>query len=172
MSRAWHGLPTPAGPGGEADLKFRVCVRQAGDHGRSLADELSRGSCLAVGLSLIALDAAWTLLAAGGIVPNRRVGLGSGAAIALIGGQQPLWYGQSPAWARGLTLAVALACIVVYRWESTLVLLAAGVLGVTVAVPEAIWEWTGGALSGALILIIAGAVLVLTGLLGVRLRRT
>jgi hypothetical protein len=135
----------------------------------SLADTLSGGSGLVVGLALIVLGAAWILAAVRGVAPHRRTGLGVGATIALIGGQQPLWYGQSPTWGHALTLAVALACFALYRWKSTWILLAAGVLGVTVAVSEAIWKWTAGALSGALILIIAGAVLVLTALLGLRL---
>ena len=53
-------------------------------------------------------------------------------------------------WTYVITLAVAFACLALYRTERQLVLLLTGVLGVTVAVPEAVWDatkrrgWLGG----------------------------
>ena len=58
-----------------------------------------------------------------------------------------------------------------YRWLRSIVLLVAGVLGVTLAVPEAVLDWTNGALGASLILLVAGAVLVAASAVGLRLRR-
>jgi hypothetical protein len=70
-----------------------------------------------------------------------------------------------------LTLAVAVACFLLYRWRRSVVLLVAGVAGVTLAVPEAVADMANGALSGAAVLLIAGAVLVAASAVGLRLRR-
>jgi hypothetical protein len=66
---------------------------------------------------------------------------------------------------------VAIACLALYRFERSLVLLAAGVIGVTIAVPEAVWDITNGAGGAAAILLIAGAVLLGASGAGLWLRR-
>jgi hypothetical protein len=38
-------------------------------------------------------------------------------------------------------------------------------------VPEAIWDWTAGAVNGAVLVLVAGAVLLLAGGLGLRIHR-
>ncbi|GGO66946.1 DUF2157 domain-containing protein [Nonomuraea cavernae] len=154
----------PAVPGALACAAFAVLT--AG----TLAGELTH-SALAVGLSLIGAGVLWTVLVLTGVIRQRRLGLGLGAAMALLGGQWALGQEHTTAWAYGLTFAVALACLLLYRWERAWVLLVASVIGFTVAVPEAVWDWTGGAVSGSVILIIAGVVLVTTAVVGIRLRR-
>lgn len=47
----------------------------------------------------------------------------------------------------------------------------AGVLGVSVAVPEAVWDWTDGAGGAAGILLVGGAVLLVASGVGRRLHR-
>ena len=59
-----------------------------------------------------------------------------------------------------MTFVAAVAFFVLYRWRRDVVLLVAGVIGVAVAAPEAVWDWTDGAAGGALILLVAGAALV------------
>ncbi|MEV4571302.1 hypothetical protein AB0K12_46785 [Nonomuraea sp. NPDC049419] len=134
----------------------------------SLADDLTRGSALAAGLSLVVLGVVWTALVLAGVIGQRALGLGLGAVIALAGAQQD----AGTVWAYTMTAAVAVACLLLYRRERAWVLLVAGVLGFTVAVPEAIWHWTGGAVGGAVIVMIAGAVLVTASVLGIRWHRT
>ncbi|WP_346115315.1 GNAT family N-acetyltransferase [Nonomuraea maheshkhaliensis] len=138
----------------------------------SLADELTGGSVLAVGLSLVVLGVAWTALVLTGVIGQRGLGLGLGAVIALFGGQQGLGYDPTMVWAYVMTAAVAVACLLLYRRERAWVLLVAGVGGFTLAVPEAIWHWTGGAVGGSLIVMVAGGVLVTASVLGIRWHRT
>ncbi|GAA3414906.1 hypothetical protein [Streptosporangium vulgare] len=106
---------------------------------------------------------------AGPLVP-RDLGIGMGAAIAIFGGQWPvLWDGN--AWGYWLTALIAMAFLALYgRWR-TWVLIVSGVAGLTLAVPEAVWDWTDGAVGGAVILVLAGVVLLAASGLGVVLHR-
>jgi hypothetical protein len=67
-------------------------------------------------------------------------------------------------------VAVSAGSLVLYRWQREVVLLVAGVVGATIAVPEAISDLTNGAVSGSVILLVAGAVLIATSAVGLRLR--
>ncbi|HEX6485476.1 MAG TPA: hypothetical protein VF012_02095, partial [Nocardioidaceae bacterium] len=49
--------------------------------------------------------------------------------------------------------------------------LAVGVVGVTLAVPEALLDWTEGSLGTAGVLLVAGVTLLGASLLGLRLRK-
>ncbi|GAB2683439.1 hypothetical protein GCM10027271_51800 [Saccharopolyspora gloriosae] len=127
---------------------------------------------------LIALGAAWAALSAGGILERpardragrirREVGFGIGAATALSGAQWTVIGHQS--WSYATTFVLAVLCFAAFLRLRSTVLLVFGVLGVTVAVPEALYDWTGGALGGPLIVLLVGAVLLTTGGLGLRLR--
>ncbi|GAA3721903.1 MFS family permease [Spinactinospora alkalitolerans] len=123
-------------------------------------------------LALIALGLVWGALAVAGLLAPRALGLGAGATIALLGAQQPFYGGGvDVAWGYTLTLAVAVGCLVLYQRERAWVLLVAGVAGVTLAVPEAVWDWTDGAIGGAAALLLAGAILILASGIGVRAHR-
>jgi hypothetical protein len=50
------------------------------------------------------------------------------------------------------------------------VLVVAAVVGVTIAVPEAISDWTNGGLGAAYIVLVGGAVLVAGSVIALRLR--
>lgn len=126
---------------------------------------------LATAVGLIALGSTWIALSVGGVVVPRGVGFGIGAAIALIGAQEPIGSSETAGWAYGLTFAVAAACLALYRWQRAAVLLVAGVLGVSVAVPEAVWDWTEGAGGAAGVLLVGGAVLLAASGVGLRLHR-
>ncbi|GAA1654445.1 hypothetical protein GCM10009733_059730 [Nonomuraea maheshkhaliensis] len=138
----------------------------------SLASELTGGFVLSAGLSLVGLGVAWTALVLTGVIEQRALGLGLGAAIALFGGQQGVGYEPTMVWAYMMTAAVAVACLLLYRRERIWVLLAAGVGGCTLAILEAIWHWTGGAVGGSAIVMIAGGVLVAASVLGIRWHHT
>ena len=110
-------------------------------------------------------------LAAGGVLGQPQLGLGLGAAITLFGAQMPLWHDGAAPWAYLLTVVFAFACLAAYRFMRTPVLLVAGVAGVTVAVPEAIWDITNGTVGAAAILLVAGVVLLAASGTGFRLHR-
>jgi hypothetical protein len=137
----------------------------------SAAMDLGATSPFAVGLVYLALGAAWTTLAATGIITPRPVGLGVGATLVLIGAQQPLGQPGAQGWTYAMTFVAAVAFFVLYRWLRDVVLLIAGVLGMAVAAPEAVWDWTDGAAGGALVLLVAGAALVAAAAAGLGLWR-
>lgn len=122
-------------------------------------------------VGLVALGALWAGLAAAGALRHRQAALGGGVLIALVGAQQPVGTGQ-PWWGYGLTLLIAVLCFGAYLYARSPVVLALGVLGVTVAVPEAVWDWTDGALSGPVTVLLVGVVFLAASGAGWRLRRT
>ena len=105
---------------------------------------------------LIALGAVWAALAVGGVLQRpgggragrvrREVGLGIAAATALSGAQWTI--GAEQAVSYGTTFVLAVLCFAAFLRLRSTVLLVFGVLGVTVSVPEAVYDWTGGALGG------------------------
>ncbi|WP_243788859.1 DUF2157 domain-containing protein [Saccharopolyspora gloriosae] len=127
---------------------------------------------------LIALGAAWAALSASGVLERpsrdragrirREVGYGIAAATALFGAQWTVVGHQS--WSYATTFVLAVLCFAAFLRLRSTVLLVFGVIGVTVAVPEALYHWTGGALGGPLIVLLVGAVLLATGGFGLRLR--
>ena len=122
-------------------------------------------------VGLVALGALWAGLATAGALRHRQAALGGGVLIALVGAQQPVGTGQ-PWWGYGLTLLIAVLCFGAYLYARSPVVLSLGVLGVTVAVPEAVWDWTDGALSGPVTVLLVGVVFLAASGAGWRLRRT
>lgn len=119
---------------------------------------------------LVALGGVWIGLSLGEWLAERAVGLAGGAFIALLGAQWALGL-DSTAWGYGATLVLAVVFFGLYvRWQD-LPLLVAGVVGVTVSVPEAVWDLTGGALGGPLLVLVSGLVLLSAGVFGLRLRK-
>jgi hypothetical protein len=157
-------LPTVAGMVVTAAMSLFVVL--------SFGGEVLDASPLGTGLLLFALGVAWTGVAVLHVVPSRQLGLAVGAGLALTGAQQLVVTDGAALWGYGLTFAVAVGCFLLYRWQRLVVLLVAGVLGMTLVVPEAVNDWTNGAMGGAVVLLVAGAVLVATSSLGLRIRRT
>ncbi|MEU6727091.1 hypothetical protein ABZ917_25590 [Nonomuraea wenchangensis] len=155
----------PGGPCAVAAAGFAALTAEA------VAGELAGYGSMAVGLTVAGTGVAWTALVLAGVIGQRRLGLGLGAVVALFGAQHGAGTGDSLAWSYVTTFAVAVACLVLYRWERAWVLLVAGVAGFTLAVPEAVWDWTDGAVGGSLALMIAGLVLVASSVLGLRMHR-
>jgi len=124
---------------------------------------------LLVAMATITLGGLFALLGSVRVIPHRGLALGIGAALALIGAQWPI--SGNAAWAYALTLAVGICCLAAYARERAWVLIVAGVVGVTLAVPEAIWDWTDGTLSGGLMIVVTGFVLLGAGAAGLALHR-
>lgn len=124
----------------------------------------------ALGAGYIVLGTLILALALGGRLVPRGLALGMGAAIALFGGQWPLLW-EEKVWGYSVTAVIALICLALYTRERTWVLIVAGVAGLTLAIPEAVWHWTDGAVGGAVILVLAGVVLLAASGLGVLLHR-
>lgn len=144
----------------------------------SAVDGWGNDSSLPQMVVLIALGAVWAALAVGGVLQRpgggragrvrREVGLGIAAATALSGAQWTI--GAEQAVSYGTTFVLAVLCFAAFLRLRSTVLLVFGVLGVTVSVPEAVYDWTGGALGGPLIVLLVGVVLLAVGGFGLRLR--
>lgn len=132
----------------------------------TLMNNLFDASWLATGIVLIIVGALWTFIARRA---KRTFGMVIGFVLAFTGAQLPL--DGTAVWAYILTLAVAAACLLLYRMDREMVMLAGGVIAVTVAVPEAIYDITNGALGAAAIVLIAGVVLIAASAVGMRLHR-
>jgi hypothetical protein len=138
-----------------------------------VGDDQWNGDQLRMGVVLLLVGVVWAALAALGVARPRALGLGLGAAIALLGAQEPLLGAAEDAvWAYSLTLAVGAACFLLYPGQRAAVLLVAGVVAIALAVPEMVWDVTDGAVGGAVALVVAGVALIAGSALGLRLWRT
>ena len=105
-----------------------------------------------VGLAVLGVGLLVVGLTLAGVLRQRLIGLGLGAGLALFGAQQPLGESGVAPLAYLLTFALAVGALLLYQRVRTWMLLVAGVVGVTLAVPQAIWDVTNGAVGGAAIL--------------------
>jgi hypothetical protein len=119
-------------------------------------------------IAFVALGALWAAAAVATLVRPRWFGLAVAAIFGYIGAQVQL-DGTHPL-AYTLTAAIALACFVGYWLDGSMVLLALGVVGMTIAVPQAVIDVTGNSLGAPFILLIAGGVLVAVSAVGLWLR--
>lgn len=133
-------------------------------------DELGEQDARPIGAGFLLLGVCWLVLAERGawreVVAGRLVGV----AFLLVGAQAQL--GDDKAWVGyALTFAVGVVGFLLYLTRRAWAYLVLGVVGVTVAVPEALIDWTEGTLGTAAALLAAGLTLLLSGLLALRLRR-
>jgi hypothetical protein len=124
-----------------------------------LLDRAGVVSGLAQGFAILGLGVLWSALAWVRVFAERYSGLGLGAITALAGAQVMI-DDKTNAWAYGCSTLVALVCFVGFLKERNWLLLAVGVLAVTLAVPEAIYDWTNGSIGAAGVLFTAGVALL------------
>lgn len=133
--------------------------------------ELVSDRPLIMGLALFALGVIGACLALAGVLRPVPLALAAGAAVALFGAQHPLAGSGTAVVAYALTGALAIAGFAAYLRAHQIVLLVTGVVATTIVVPEAVWDWTDGAVGGGALLLVAGAVLLVASGVGLRLRR-
>lgn len=120
-------------------------------------------------LAYLAVGAGWAALAELGTLREPVVARFFGVALALGGAQLPAF---DLAWlCYVLTVAVAAAGFVMYLRTVSWPYLVAGVLGITLVVPEAVTDWTDGSLGIAGGVLVAGLALLGASLAGLRVRR-
>lgn len=123
-----------------------------------------------VGLAFLGLGLGWLVLVERGVWHEVVPGQILGAALVVVGAQIPV--ASDDAWVGYLvTILVAMAGFTVYVVRRAWPYLAVGVVGVTLAVPEALLDWTEGSLGTAGVLLVAGVTLLGASLLGLRLRK-
>jgi len=125
---------------------------------------------LPLGLMFLALGLGWLALAERGLWQELLAGRIIGSVFVVVGAQIPV--GSEQAWIGYLlTLLVAAAGFALYVSRRAWPYLAVGVVGVTLAVPEALLDWTEGSLGTAGVLLVAGVTLLGASLAGLRLRK-
>jgi hypothetical protein len=139
--------------------------------GIAVGDDLLGDTPLRTGLTLIAIGAGWAVLGLAGVLAHRTAAAVAGGVIGLFGAQLVLGDSAAAGWAYLLTLLVAIGCLATYAIDRGVVLLALGVIGITLAVAEAVADWTNGAAGGAAAVLTAGAVLLVGSGLALRLHR-
>lgn len=142
--------------------------------GSAVAGDFVGDTPLRLGLTLLAVAVLWAALALSGLLAGQRhrtAALVVAGLIGLLGAQLVLGDSAASDWAYALTLLVAVGCVGAYALDRSILLLAVGVVGVTLAVAEAVADWTDGAAGGAAAVLVAGAVLLLGSGVALRLHR-
>lgn len=123
-----------------------------------------------IGMAFLGLGLVWLVLAELGVwrepTPARMIG----SVFVVVGAQIPM-ASDSPWVAYLVTALVAVAGFAMYVGRRAWPYLAVGVAGVTLAVPEALLDWTSGSLGTAGVLLVAGVTLLGASLVGLRLHR-
>lgn len=141
--------------------------------------ELVSGPEVAIGITLVLIAAAWAALATLRILDERHLGLVSAGALFFIGAEilANTSYTAGPtalAVAAGYVLlgVLAVAGLVGYVRTRYVGVLAVGVIALATVVPQAVIDYTNGALGAAGALLLVGLSIVGASLVGVRLRST
>jgi hypothetical protein len=126
---------------------------------------------LAYCLVVLGLGVLWLVLAETGVWRERTTAQLVGLGLVLLGAQLALG-GEDTAWvAYLLTALTGVAAVTLYLVIRSTPYLIAGVVAVTLVVPEAVLDWTEGLLGPVGILLVAGLTLIVTSLAGLRLRQ-
>lgn len=135
-----------------------------------LVDEV-HGDTVADGASILGLGILWLLATERGLWREAASARVIGCGLVLIGAQIPVFESDQTRWvAYVATAVVAVAAFGVYVARPAWPYLAAGVIAVTLVVPEALIDWTDNAVGPAGGLLVAGVTLLVASLLGLRLR--
>ena len=127
-------------------------------------------SSIPMGLTVLGLGAVWLLLAERRVWRELTTGRIVGCVLAFVGAQTPIF--DEHAWvAYVATAALGATAFWLYVVTRGWPYLATGVVAVTVAVPEALYDWASGSLGAAGVLLATGVTLLVTALAGLRLRQ-
>jgi hypothetical protein len=139
----------------------------------TLLDLLDAEEMEAFGFSLLALAAVWVVLAWRRLVTEHRFALAIAVTFGLIGAQLVV-IGDSETQnylGYALTALVAGICFAAYARIREWVVLAGGVVGATLVVPEFLYDVTDGSLGASGVMLVAGVTLLAGSLAGLRIRR-
>ncbi len=140
----------------------------------ALLDLVGDVTPLRVGLVVLPVGLGWLLLAERGVWSQPATARVVGSALTVAGAQVAVLVDGPPAtdtaWAGYLLLLlVGAAALTAYLLRPAWPYLAAGVVALTLVVPEALLDWTDDALGPAGALLVAGLTLVAVSLVGFRL---
>jgi hypothetical protein len=124
----------------------------------------------AAGVALFLLGVTWLGLTEMGLFRESTIARSLGVSVALVGAQVPVMDGSHSWLGYLLTTVVVVAGIALYVTKVDWPYLAAAVIGVTLVVPEAVSDWTGGSLGAVGGVLVAGVTLLLASFAGYRIR--
>ncbi len=139
----------------------------------SLLDLLDVDELAVFGIGTLVLGAAWAVLAWRRLVGERRFALAVAVTLGLLGAQLVALDGTEIQDLLGyaLTALVAGVCFTAYARTREWVVLAGGVVGATLVVPEFLYDVTNGSLGASGVMLVAGVTLLAGSLAGLRIRR-
>ncbi|GAB3990812.1 hypothetical protein [Nocardioides marmoraquaticus] len=118
----------------------------------------------------VPLAVAWLVATERGLLREVTLARVLGVLLALYAVQAPVVEGDAGTVAYALTALLAVVGTVVYLRLGAWPYLAIGVVAVTVVVPEAVTDWTGGGLGAVGAVLVTGLTLLLASLVGAWLR--
>ena len=136
----------------------------------SLLDE-DQTDTLVPGVAFVAVGILWLVGAESGVFREVVQARAIGAAMTLFGSQFTLFGGGHDNLSHLLMVIVSATAFVMYVRKVAWPYLVIGVLGVSLVVPEAIIDWTGGSLGPAGAVLVAGVTLLGASIAGLRVRR-
>jgi hypothetical protein len=139
----------------------------------AVLDALDAVDPVPLGLGAIALGVGWAALAWRRLVAEGRLAQAIAVTFGLLGAQLVVINDSEPVSYLGyvLTALVAAACFAAYTLMREWVVLAGGVVGATLVVPEFLYEVTDGSLGASGVMLVAGVTLLAGSLAGLRIRR-
>ena len=125
------------------------------------------------GFGMLVLAAVWVVLAWRRLVTERRFAVAIAVTSGLIGAQLVVIGGSEAENFLGyaLTALVAGLCFLAYARSREWIVLAGGVVGATLVVPEFLYDMTDGSLGASGVMLVAGVTLLAGSLAGLRIRR-
>jgi hypothetical protein len=123
---------------------------------------------------VLALGLGWVWLVWRRLLAERRFALAVAVTFGLVGAQLVVAGGTGGQNYLGyaLTAIVAGVCFAAYARIREWVVLAGGVIGATLVVPEFLYDVTGGSLGASGVMLVAGVTLLGGSLVGLRIRST
>jgi hypothetical protein len=151
-------------------LTMTIAILMGVTAGWSLLDQ-EQADTLWPGAAFMAIGILWLVGAEGGLFREVVQARAIGAAMTLFGSQFTLFGGGHDNLSHLLMVVVSATAFVMYVRKVSWPYLVIGVLGVTLVVPEAIVDWTGGALGPAGAVLVAGVTLLGASVAGLRVRK-
>ncbi|MFC5291296.1 hypothetical protein ACFPM7_29965 [Actinokineospora guangxiensis] len=123
----------------------------------------ARAEPRAAAAALVALGLLWGAMTVSTMVRPDWAGYGISLLTALIGAHVATGGAAGAAWSATLTAGIAVFAFAAYARYRHPILLAGAVIGTCLALPEAVWAWTGESAGAAAGILVAGVVLLIVG---------
>lgn len=122
-----------------------------------------------VGLTFLLVGLVWVAVSESGLLVEETIGRALGVTSALFGAQFVTLAGDHTVFGYALTAGVVVGGVVLYLSRLDWPYLMAAVLGLTLVVPEAVNDWTGGSLGAVGAVLVAGVALLGASFAGYKL---